>query len=445
NVAYLADAFDEPLTGEAADARVHDDVLTWLADAAGGLWPKTARPFPWDMLHDPAGRTGAERLEAQYWRANTDGSSQYVTGAPNTTALRLDPHGTQFSNLFLAGDWVKTPLNAGSVEGAAMGGRLAGQRIAEHFVSEGHAGVPGSQYIERDGDLPLLQPVVLGAARMHGYVLKADQDALERTLAATFSPLGITCTPLLPIVVVTSVQVDEIRSQLRPNDGYMTEAELGFWLPVAMKWNGGSSRGLYLPYLFVDNPAAMLAGREIYGFNKILAQFRYRASGDIDPVEIKAQVLHTRAAQTRLDWQPVVSIATERPNETSLWHSSGELISSVVGKIVDQFPGAVLGNALSLPSAPVFFLKQLRAAGQGARTCMQQAITARVSVAPGTVSGGWLPPFGVELSFTAHATLDIATTLGLKPTAKPWLAFWASCSATLEAGQVLGGNAGVDE
>lgn len=435
NIAYLCDVCDEP-PGNAKQI-VHNEAVDWLKNHAGGLWPAAAGGSPWQLLHDPSGGVGPQRFETQYWRANTDGSQRYVLGAPGTTELRLGPKIDRFSNLYVAGDWVKTPLNAGCVEGAAMGGRAAGQGIIA--VQAPRLPITGSRpYITRDGDLPLLQPVILGDVELHGYIVGTSLDRLKALLASTFDRTGITCTPLLPAVLVTSVLAREIRSSVRPDDGYMRESELGFWIPVRMSWRDGTSLALYLPYLFVDNPAALLAGREIYGFNKILGQFDFRLPNEIDPTQVRAQVLHTLARDTRVEWLPVASLTGSVTKLGAIWSSAEAVIAGIAGALVVQFPGVVLGDDFSLASLPMLFLKQFRDASDGASACHQAAVLCHASL-QGSFSGGLLNCAGLQFALPSHATLSIASTLGLSPTSSPRLGFWVSFTATVEVGQELVG------
>ncbi len=437
NIAYLCDMYEGTRVPAAANKAVHDDGVAWLSEVAGGLWPNLAKPFPWERLYDPEHRTGPARFEAQYWRANIDGSSQYVTGAPRTSALRLDPHGTQFTNLFLAGDWVKTTLDAGCVEGAALAGRLAARRI---FESASKRAASASSYISRDGDLPLLQPVVLGGVSMHGYVLAADKDVLNETLRATFEPLGITCKALLSRVLMTSVQVKEIRSQVRPDDGYMPEAELGFWVPVRMTWSGGSSIGFYVPYLFVDNPAALQAGREIYGFNKILGRFTYGPDNAIDPTGVDAQVLATLSRDSRLDWREIAGLAgTQTLEESPESMTAAAILAAITASLNDDEERDEDEDGFSLPSFPMFFLKQLRGAADGASTDFRRVIKARVNVKDGSAAGGLLRNArAVKLTLPSSATLDIGATLGIASGVEPDIGFWATLTLTVEDGVPIG-------
>lgn len=91
-------------------------------------------PFGLDFsllaCHDEAtAGQGVDRFRQQYWRANIDPSERYVTSPPGNTRYRLKAGDTGFDNLVVAGDWIYTGLNVGSVEGAVMGGMLAANAI----------------------------------------------------------------------------------------------------------------------------------------------------------------------------------------------------------------------------------------------------------------------------------------------------------------------------
>lgn len=73
---------------------------------------------------------GVKRFDQQFWRANIDPTERYVLSPPGSTKYRLKAWGTGFDNLVIAGDWIYTGLNVGSVEGTVMGGRLASHAIS---------------------------------------------------------------------------------------------------------------------------------------------------------------------------------------------------------------------------------------------------------------------------------------------------------------------------
>ncbi|MGZ8339811.1 MAG: NAD(P)-binding protein [Telluria sp.] len=114
-----------------AAALAKEGAVAQLARDISALWPAAARPggFPWQWLADPQEREGAARFEAQYWRANVSPSERYVQAGAGSDRYRLTADGSGFSNLFLAGDWLKTNADAGCVEAAVMGGMQASRAI----------------------------------------------------------------------------------------------------------------------------------------------------------------------------------------------------------------------------------------------------------------------------------------------------------------------------
>jgi uncharacterized protein with NAD-binding domain and iron-sulfur cluster len=122
-------------------ARVKRNAMEWLSAFIRPLWPEaTSESHPngldWSLLVDPENRQGLARLDAQYWRANIDPSERYVLSVPKSMRARLEAGGSGFDNLFLAGDWVATRLNAGCAEAAMEGGLNAAQAVLERYPLE---------------------------------------------------------------------------------------------------------------------------------------------------------------------------------------------------------------------------------------------------------------------------------------------------------------------
>lgn len=105
------------------DADVERTTRAWLVRNGGRLWPSAG---------------DSPRLIDTYFRANQDPSDQYVLSVPGSTRYRLAADGAGVSNLFLAGDWVRTGLNAGCIEAAVMSGRQAARALLG-----GHYPIPG--------------------------------------------------------------------------------------------------------------------------------------------------------------------------------------------------------------------------------------------------------------------------------------------------------------
>lgn len=131
-IAYFCGALAEgdPATQPRA---VKDNALRWLSQAIGDLWPAATAGGPqldWSLLVDPSGASGPARFDAQFWRANVDGSERYVLSPPGTIEARLRPGDSDFLNLVVAGDWTRTSLDSGSADAAVESGLLAARAIA---------------------------------------------------------------------------------------------------------------------------------------------------------------------------------------------------------------------------------------------------------------------------------------------------------------------------
>ncbi|HWH95057.1 MAG TPA: NAD(P)-binding protein [Baekduia sp.] len=150
SIGYLCGTMQEPEhdTQEDADERAFAAGMEHLREKALALWPGAERDgaFDWDLLFDPTGAGGEDRVRAQYWRANIFGSERYVLTPPGSIASRMRPHEAAPGNLALAGDWTRNGICGGSVEAAVTSGKLAAQALSGH-----PAVVPGTEgWLESD-------------------------------------------------------------------------------------------------------------------------------------------------------------------------------------------------------------------------------------------------------------------------------------------------------
>jgi len=134
---------------DAADPRevVRANAVRFLERRSPMLWPGAVGAdgrFRWDLLcgngSDSPAASPQARFASQYWRANTDPSDRYVQSLPGSDHYRLRADGSGFDNLFLAGDWIDSGLNAGCIEAATLGGLQAANAIHGAGVDEGTSG-----------------------------------------------------------------------------------------------------------------------------------------------------------------------------------------------------------------------------------------------------------------------------------------------------------------
>jgi uncharacterized protein with NAD-binding domain and iron-sulfur cluster len=108
---------------------VRKTLVSYLEHDVRHLWPGTEAGV-WPMLVAEEGVEGEARLGTwQYFRANVQPDQRYVQTLPGTNRYRLAPSESGFSNVTLAGDWTRTPINAGCVEAAVSSGLLAGAHV----------------------------------------------------------------------------------------------------------------------------------------------------------------------------------------------------------------------------------------------------------------------------------------------------------------------------
>jgi uncharacterized protein with NAD-binding domain and iron-sulfur cluster len=129
--------FTDPSFPATQNARVYAMALECLQKAMKPVFPLGTQPensgaLRTELLVDLAGGQGLERFKRQYFRANIDPSERYVLSPKGSTPYRLRADHSHFENLYLAGDWVATGINAGCVEAAVMGGLQAARGICGH-------------------------------------------------------------------------------------------------------------------------------------------------------------------------------------------------------------------------------------------------------------------------------------------------------------------------
>jgi len=122
-----------PAFAHAQHARARDLSINWLSSQVGPIWPRlsaAATPgIDWSQVQARASQ-GQARFEFQYARLNIDPSERYVLSLPGSACFRPRAHQTGFDNLYFAGDWLKTGIDAGCVEAATIGGLQASRAIS---------------------------------------------------------------------------------------------------------------------------------------------------------------------------------------------------------------------------------------------------------------------------------------------------------------------------
>lgn len=121
-----------------------------IDQGAGVFWPNFASTNPgtampktgadWGVFWTPAGKTAPadpSRIQAQWLPGIANPSDRYVQALAGTTKLRLRTNQSGYANLFLTGDWIRSPMNLGCFEAAIVAGMQTANAIQGKPLDDG--------------------------------------------------------------------------------------------------------------------------------------------------------------------------------------------------------------------------------------------------------------------------------------------------------------------
>jgi uncharacterized protein with NAD-binding domain and iron-sulfur cluster len=380
NIAYLCKTLEDlaPIPGHGPNPSYerdeHERVKVWSrdtflngTDGMRPIWPNAYDPgtgdLRWDWLTDlrAAPGAGADRFDAQFWCANVNPSDRYVQALAGTTQHRLKAEESGFDNVALAGDWVKTGVDAGCIEGATLGGMQAARAISgspkkisgEHdFCQSGASGCMTAivslflkvfdffkrlggrfagvktfappalcpavkpPYVERGGEQVFPQPYLFHDCVLHGFVVDASYMALKELCDKHLndpSHGALDYWPAIGRVVVARLDVPRAHPEnpMEYDYGFIRESDVSFFIPV-VAFDGiiPVGMGAFAPYLFVDHPWGILGGREAYGLHKIPSSISPMAFGSSTLFGVNSYAVPATGLMTEVPHQLVLSVVS---------------------------------------------------------------------------------------------------------------------------------------
>jgi hypothetical protein len=241
-----------------------------------------------------------------------------------------------------------------------------------------------ANYVERDGDWVWRPTGKLKHVTMYIFVLRGGGPELT-ALCDKFinNPSGGAVDakpliPLVPLVLLTCVDIKHGNSA-HPGDinrGYMTERDMGFFVPISFTdQNGAVSRANLLPYLFVDNFPAVLIGREIYGFPKILGDIRFEEHPPY--FDLVSSAIPNYGVDEIVVQRPIVVIRNTFSGAPTVL-PGGNIMAQTAALMALLTPLLGLPPALNVGFTDIsmVFLKQFRDAANAALACHQSIVKA---------------------------------------------------------------------
>lgn len=304
-------------------------------------------------------------------------------------------------------------------------------------------------YVDRFGLPCYPQPVVCDGVSMFAFVLAADERALQALCDQRLNaPMGQPgrFRVLAPVVTLTVTQMDAVRSESLPfaNMGALSEKEAAFWIPIVDTTAGPGPQPLsfFQPLLLLDNPLALAAGREIYGFPKDPATITMPADpAGVDDFAVDALTVRTFEPGATVTRDTLIRV--ERPS-TLLGRLEADAVAAFaalhlavkgLGEIAADLHDAMrLLHGLEQHLMQTVLLKQMRDITDGRRACYQ-AVVANPMLVTRFDRLHLLDAHTVTLASTASHPLPQA--LGLQPSQPSLLAFWVRYDARLPNGHVV--------
>jgi hypothetical protein len=312
-------------------------------------------------------------------------------------------------------------------------------------------------YISYPGEFVMRPSFQLNATQIYSFILEGDKDKLQKTLDirlnGTFANSGLRYKPLGSDVFFTfSVTANgHSNNAVSEKEGYILEDEIAFWMPIveekriAGKWVA-NRLALFIPFIFVNNPFALVAGREVYGFPKTIGSFsipasvHYADAFTVDTMSFakfspNAPLINNRLLKVS---RPPITVGDSFSTE---WTSDKDVTKVLYKNLKKGLKTSLLkgldggGKSYWLLiknlikdiknlEMPAVFLKQFRSAQDDDKAVYQALIDSGFKV--NGFHGGGLLHGDYTLSLTDNDSFPLHDTLGLTDGQKVKLAFWVN-------------------
>jgi len=462
--AYRLSRTESPDPLIVAEADVRQKLETWLNQQSGALWEKarSGNGFDFQKLWDPRGRVGAERLKAQYVRANISPTECCPGTEPGSSRQRLRSHESGFSNLTLAGCYIRTGLNTTCVEGAVMSGMQASraicgfpqQVVGEHFGKEPGAAEPEVArptlplYVQQlgMGQMSHEAPLFVGDVQIHAFRLPARRKAMQKLVDLNLNLPAVRAGEATRFTVLgNSAMLAFLRSEgagpSSPTNrvGKMDDRECALFIPLLQRDGLRVKLTAWVPYLFIDRPIGMVMGREVWGYTKSAAVLHLPMDPQPAPsYRVTTTILKRFAPDTVASDEEIVNLRFGAQPGPERWRKVDDLLRALLPELT-KVPGKLLlGRSLTVVN-----LKQFRDVADSTRACYQALVECPMEIS-GHFSAGLLEAQEHELDIFTCDSHDIAAQFGLTGTRRGDLltvkvgrGAWVRMNFTAQHGRVL--------
>jgi hypothetical protein len=304
-------------------------------------------------------------------------------------------------------------------------------------------------YADHQPGFPVFRgPYLQKDARLAAFLFNADLEPLttlcDQTLNVSKSFLYKYVPMTSNVMVVFADMLVSSRDERDSQVGLIPETEVSFWvLTVALQETQGGyvphHLAWFLPFLLVDESNSIATGREVFGFNKLAAQFQ--KPEQIQKPGYTANVLGFKqfGADTVAQRERLLELSASSAADTSQPSDLDSIKNGMVTELFRNIRTNLGGGLVEFASRflndhiPLVFLKQFRDAQNTRKACYQRLIEAPLKVETFFEGGLFFEPY--TLSISSLASHPFAQRLGLKEAdQKSTLGAWMHVDFVLENG-----------
>lgn len=236
-------------------------------------------------------------------------------------------------------------------------------------------------YVDRSGELSWCPPYTAGGVNFFGFAIACQRDALQAQCDRYLNgPLGEAgrFVPAGAHALLVFNTIDRLQSQIKPEWGWTSEQETAIWLLIADR---KTSRLVWFhPYMWVDSDAAMVSGREVYGFPKALGWFDI-PHGPAAPQQLSIDTMlvrrfdkdaqRERATLVRAHLRESSDLIHVLANVSDLFSAAARELHMDFSMVGDPQLAIALTEGLLKGDMPMIFLKQYRSGERPEAACLQ--------------------------------------------------------------------------
>jgi uncharacterized protein with NAD-binding domain and iron-sulfur cluster len=298
-------------------------------------------------------------------------------------------------------------------------------------------------YVEHGGDLALPPPFLAERTLLRCFSLTADQDCLQRLVASTLNRAGAPhLRPLSSSVLVVFAEIARASSAGAAGRGWFRETDVAFWVPL-LDARDRPRVSWFLPYVFVDNPYAMAAGRETLGFAKTIGQFDLPVEGGVAPYRVAT--MHLPSVRSSDEYRVLPLFEVSRADGDPRAHVPRVAALRSIARLT-QLDAEELGARARIETSaadlaafprrreiPMVFLRQLRDASDPRRAAFQEVVEAPARLL--RIRRGGILQGRYALRIDESESHPIGRDLGLSNEHAIEAAWWAEIDFVVDRGR----------